>query len=101
MDVVCPVSGKKLRLKDLTPVKFTDAPEDSGSMFMDPLSKDMLANSSTIVVLKPTGDAMLMTTYLQCVKPDGHYNGAHTSRFCYVQVAESSALKPCRLQAVS
>jgi hypothetical protein len=75
MDVMCPVSGKKLRLKDLTPVKFTSAPEDSGGKFMDPLSKDILSNSSTIVILKPTGDAMLASTFKQCVEPDGQYEG--------------------------
>lgn len=96
MDVVCPVSGKKLRLKDLTPVKFTAAPDDSGSLFMDPLSKDMLTNSSTIVVLKPTGDAMLMTTYVQCVKPDGHYDGASAPIRC----AGAAHVDICNLYAL-
>jgi hypothetical protein len=76
MDVMCPVSGKKLRIKDLTPVKFTATPEGSGGRFMDPLSKDILTNSGTIVILKPTGDAMLLSTFKQCVEPDGQYEGA-------------------------
>jgi hypothetical protein len=75
LDVVCPVSGAKLKLKDLTPVKFTPAPDAADITFMDPVSKDILRNSSVIVVLKPSGDAMLEKTYKTCVKPDGTYNG--------------------------
>ena len=75
LDVVCPISGNKLRLKDLTPVKFTEAPGEAEHTYMDPVSKDVFTNSHEIVVLKPTGDVMLAKTYKHCVKPDGHYNG--------------------------
>ena len=77
MDVMCPISGEKLRLKDLTPVKFAVVPDGDGDEYMDPVSKDAFTNTSQIVVLKPTGDAMLAKTYKSCVQPDGHYNGAH------------------------
>jgi hypothetical protein len=78
MDILCPVSGKKLRLKDLTAVKFTPVPEGSEGQFMDPISQDAFTNSSHIVILKPTGDTVLAKTYRTCIKPDGHYNGVFT-----------------------
>lgn len=75
-DVLCPISGKKLRMKDLTAVKFTPADEGKDGEYMDPISLDVLRNSSTLVVLKPTGDVVLEKTYISCVKPDGVYKGA-------------------------
>jgi nitric oxide synthase-interacting protein len=75
MDVLCPVSGKKLRLKDLIDVHFTAAPEDSGGPFMDPVTNDVFTNSNHLVVLRPTGDVVLEKTYKTCIKPDGHFKG--------------------------
>lgn len=77
MDVLCPVSGKKLRLKDLVDVHFTDAPDDSGGPYMDPVTNDVFINSHELVVLRPTGDVVLAKTYKTCIKPDGHFRGAH------------------------
>ncbi|DBA91103.1 hypothetical protein WJX77_006701 [Trebouxia sp. C0004] len=71
----CPASGKKLRLKDLIPVRFTRVPEEDSGVFMDPVTKDNFTNASSLVVLKATGDVMLSETYKSCVKPDGKYNG--------------------------
>ncbi len=51
----CPASGKKLRLKDLIPVRFTRVPEEDSGVFMDPVTKDTFTNASSLVVLKPTG----------------------------------------------
>ena len=84
LDVTCPVTGNKLKLKDLTAVKFTPVPDGDGTQFMDPVTKDIFTNSSHIVVLKATGDAMLEKTYKSCVKPDGHYNGAFRPFCCII-----------------
>lgn len=52
----CPASGKKLRLKDCVAVKFTPVPEnESGSRYMDPVTKDTFTNASRLVVIAPTG----------------------------------------------
>ena len=51
----CPASGKKLRLKDLIPVRFSRVPEEDSGVFMDPVTKDSFTNASSLVVLKPTG----------------------------------------------
>ncbi|DBA91104.1 TPA: hypothetical protein ACH3X1_016068 [Trebouxia sp. C0004] len=51
----CPASGKKLRLKDLIPVRFTRVPEEDSGVFMDPVTKDNFTNASSLVVLKATG----------------------------------------------
>jgi hypothetical protein len=83
MDVPCPVTGKKLRLRDLTPVKFTPASDGADNSYVDPVSNDMLANSSRLVVIKPTGDVMLEKTYRTCIKPDGVYKGASLSNDYY------------------
>lgn len=75
MDVLCPVTSKKLRMKDLTAIKFTPASVDVPNSFMDPVSNDMLNNSSKLVAIKSTGDVMLEKTYKTCIKPDGIYKG--------------------------
>lgn len=93
MDILCPVSGKKLRLKDLVPVKFTPVSEDSDGQYMDAVTKDVLTNSSHIVVLKPTGDAVLAKTYKTCIQPDGHYNGVpHSSAAVRIHVSSATML---------
>lgn len=76
MDVLCPVTSKKLRMKDLTPIKFTPASDDVPNSFKDPLSNDALSNSNKLVAIKATGDVMLEKTYKTCIKPDGIYKGA-------------------------
>ena len=55
LDTVCPASGKKLRLKDLIPVRFTPVPEGSSGRHMDPITHDTFSNSMQLVVLRPTG----------------------------------------------
>ena len=55
LDTVCPASGKKLRLKDLTPVRFTPVPEGASGRHMDPVTHDTFSNSTQLVVLRPTG----------------------------------------------
>ena len=51
----CPASGKKLRLKDLIPVRFSKVPEEDSGVFLDPVTKDTFTNASSLVVLKPSG----------------------------------------------
>ena len=77
MDVLCPNSSKKLRMKDLVPVKFTRLPGGPEGRFayMDPVTKQTLTNKDSLVVLKPTGDVMRLETYRKVVKPDGAYGG--------------------------
>ena len=51
----CPASGKKLRLKDLIPVKFARTPEEDSGVYMDPVTQDTFTNARSLVVLRPTG----------------------------------------------
>lgn len=51
----CPATGKKLRLKDLTPVKLTRVREGEDGRYCDPVTGDTLTNSNKLVLLKPTG----------------------------------------------
>mmetsp|Transcript_5087 Transcript_5087/g.18521 ORF Transcript_5087/g.18521 Transcript_5087/m.18521 type:complete len:317 (+) Transcript_5087:189-1139(+) len=77
-DTVCPATGKRLRLKDLIPVKFTplpDADRESTGRFMCCVSHDVLTNAQQCVLLRPTGDVMLESVYNRVVKPEGRYNG--------------------------
>ena len=103
-DTLCPATGKKLRMKELTPVHFTrvpgDVPEEGGGRFMCPSCKEVsrallclpalarltpprpqtFTNVSRIVVLKCTGDALCEGCYTRFVVPDG--TGAHAARAC-------------------
>ena len=76
-DTLCPATGKRLRLKDLVPVRFTRTPdaEDGQGRFMCPLCKDAFTNVSRVVVLKPTGDAVGEECYRRFVEPEGAYDG--------------------------
>ncbi|KAL4451668.1 hypothetical protein ABPG75_007330 [Micractinium tetrahymenae] len=75
MSTTCPASGAKLKLKDLTSVRFTPVPDGGPHEYMDPITKDVFTNASRLVVLKPTGDVVLQETWDKCIKPDGHYGG--------------------------
>lgn len=55
MDAICPATGKKLKLKDLTSVNFTRVPEGEDGFAMDPITKDTFTNANRLAVLKPTG----------------------------------------------
>mmetsp|Transcript_32152 Transcript_32152/g.82337 ORF Transcript_32152/g.82337 Transcript_32152/m.82337 type:complete len:321 (-) Transcript_32152:241-1203(-) len=74
-DVLCPNTGKKLRIKELIPLKFTKVPEGETGRYMDPITKDTFSNKSVLVALKPTGDVILEATYKKLVKPEGNFNG--------------------------
>ena len=72
---LCPASGKPLKLKDLISLHMKRAPGGDEHDFIDPVSGDSFTNSSRLVVLKPTGDVMLMETFKRVVKNEGQYNG--------------------------
>jgi len=65
MNTYCPASGKRLRLKDLIPVRFTRVPDDEDGYAMDPVTKDTFSNANKLVVLKPTGDSPEFTLQLE------------------------------------
>jgi hypothetical protein len=55
----CPASGKKLRLKDCVAVSFTRTREGESGLYMDPVTLTVFTNSSKLVVIAPTGKAVL------------------------------------------
>lgn len=73
--IICPSCGKKLRLKDLTKINFTKISVGSKEKYIDPLTKKEMNNSSSLIVLKATGDVILEESYNVCIKPFGKYNG--------------------------
>lgn len=77
MRTICPASGKPLKLKDLVPLKLKvgATSRGEGREYVDPVSGDSLTNASRLVVLKPTGDVMLLETYKRVIKNDKQYNG--------------------------
>ena len=64
----CPASGKRLRLKDLSPVRFTRVPEGDTGLYMDPITKDTFTNADTLVLLKPTGESALQLNLVHCTE---------------------------------
>ena len=74
----CPITGKKLRLKDLIDVRFTRVPEsqqEEVQQFMCPVSRDIFGPTSKLVLLRPTGDVLLESSYNTAVKPEASYRG--------------------------
>jgi nitric oxide synthase-interacting protein len=79
----CPITGKKLRLKDLVDLKFTrvdggegaDAAAGGEGRYMDPITKDVFTNRSRLVCLRTTGDVFLHETFKKLVEPEGTYKG--------------------------
>lgn len=79
----CPMTGKKLRIKDLIPVTFTKTARELGILpsgkpgvkYIDAITKDLLTNRSRLVCLRPTGDVMLHATYKRLVERIGTHNG--------------------------
>ncbi|KAK0180656.1 hypothetical protein PV327_003019 [Microctonus hyperodae] len=76
--ILCPVSDKPLKLKDLIPVKFTEVcdPHDKKSLivkearYMCPITHDILANSVPCAVIKTTGDVVTMECVEKLIKKD-------------------------------
>ena len=65
MNTYCPASGKKLRLKDLIPIRFTRCAEDEEGFAKDPVTKDTFTNANRLVVLKCTGRNAQALAFLQ------------------------------------
>jgi len=74
-DTKCPTTSKKLRLKDLVPVKWTPVPTGEGGRYMCPILYKTFTNTTQILVLKATGDAISEDAYNRCIKKEGVYNG--------------------------
>mmetsp|Transcript_27056 Transcript_27056/g.90544 ORF Transcript_27056/g.90544 Transcript_27056/m.90544 type:complete len:311 (-) Transcript_27056:174-1106(-) len=77
--VRCPMSGEKLRAKQLVPVRFTPAPRKAGQVlsavdlserYVCPLSKKPIAKTATCVVLRPSGMVITKDSYNTIVKTD-------------------------------
>ncbi|XP_037044798.1 nitric oxide synthase-interacting protein homolog [Bradysia coprophila] len=76
--ILCPVSGKPLKAKDLIDVKFTlvKDPDDKKSLivkdnrYMCAVTHDILSNSVPCVVLRPTGDVVTLECYEKLIKKD-------------------------------
>eukprot|EP00747_Dinoflagellata_sp_TGD_P150179 gnl/TRDRNA2_/TRDRNA2_177085_c0_seq2.p1 gnl/TRDRNA2_/TRDRNA2_177085_c0~~gnl/TRDRNA2_/TRDRNA2_177085_c0_seq2.p1 ORF type:complete len:318 (-),score=-28.33 gnl/TRDRNA2_/TRDRNA2_177085_c0_seq2:530-1483(-) len=70
----CPITGKKLSLKDLTPLKFTKYTRYNDTNYIDPISEDVITNRSHIVCLRPTGEVMLYDSFKNFVEPEGIFH---------------------------
>ncbi|GLV32222.1 uncharacterized protein CBL_11821 [Carabus blaptoides fortunei] len=76
--ILCPVSAKPLKAKDLIDVKFTlvKDPEDKKSLivkenrYMCAVTHDILSNSVPCAVLRPTGDVVTMECVEKIIKKD-------------------------------
>lgn len=76
--ILCPVSMKPLRVKDLIEVKFTlvNDPDDKKSLivkenrYMCPVTRDILSNSVPAAVIRTTGDVITMECVEKIIKKD-------------------------------
>lgn len=87
---ICPITGAKLRLKDLIPLKFTRAPVDNhatepDTKYMDPISRDIFTNCSRLVCLRSTGEVILYDTFKKFVEPEETRNGFVTKDIIELQ----------------
>ncbi|KAK4877540.1 hypothetical protein RN001_010046 [Aquatica leii] len=76
--ILCPISGKPLKAKDLINVKFTPVndPDDKKCLiikenrYMCAVTHDILSNSVPCVVLKPTGHVITLECFEKIIKKD-------------------------------
>lgn len=76
--VLCPMTGKPLKLKDLIDVKFTEIkdPDDKKSLivkknrYMCAVTHDILSNSVPCAVIRTTGDVVTMECVEKIIKKD-------------------------------
>ncbi|EZA50087.1 hypothetical protein DMN91_006320 [Ooceraea biroi] len=76
--IYCPLSGNRLKMKDLIPVKFTliQDPDDKRShivkqaRYMCPITHDVLGNNVPCAVIKTTGDVVTMECVEKLIKKD-------------------------------
>ncbi|XP_022194209.2 nitric oxide synthase-interacting protein homolog [Nilaparvata lugens] len=77
-NVLCPMTGKPLKMKDLIDVKFTEVkdPDDKKSLilkknrYMCPVTHDILGNSVPCAVLRTTGDVVTVNCIEKIIKKD-------------------------------
>lgn len=75
LETKCPTTLEKLRMKDLVPIKWTKVRVGESGRYMCPVTFKTLTNTTSIVVLKPTGDALSEEGYKLAVEKEGSYNG--------------------------
>lgn len=77
--IFCPMSGKPLKMKDLINVKFTEIEDedDKGKSLIAkeeryrcPVTKDILRNTTGVVVLRPTGHVVTAECVEKIIKKD-------------------------------
>lgn len=76
--ILCPISQKPLKVKDLIEVKFTLAndPDDKKSLiakeirYVCAVTRDALTNSQQLAVLKTTGDVVTVDVVEKLIKKD-------------------------------
>ncbi|XP_055945585.1 nitric oxide synthase-interacting protein-like [Argiope bruennichi] len=76
--VLCPMSGKPLKIKDLVPVKFTEVktPHERKSLmsrnvrYMCAVTHDVLGNSVPVAVLRTSGNVVTMECVTKLIKKD-------------------------------
>lgn len=67
----CPMSGNRIRLKDLTPIKFELSKAKDGSpIYVCSVSKRPITHQKA-VLLKPSGIVVLESVYQDIIKPSG------------------------------
>ncbi|VDP11397.1 unnamed protein product, partial [Soboliphyme baturini] len=70
MKIYCPMSGKVLKFKDLTAVKFATANIDGEVKFLCAVSNDILTNSTPCAVLKTSGNVVTIDCVENVIKKD-------------------------------
>lgn len=86
--VLCPLSGRPLKIKELMPVKFTEMPEDSNNKkliarkvrYMCPVTHDALTNTTRCAYLKTRFSPNLYSFVFTGSKPEVYFlDSAHFS----------------------
>lgn len=78
LKILCPMSGRPLRVKDLMPVKFTPVANDDGRKsisvkeirYMCPITHDVLTNSTRCAYLKTSQNVVTMEAVEKLIKKD-------------------------------
>ena len=79
-DTKCPATQKKLRMKDLMDVKWTEVPKDGEKgaeeeRYMCPVTRKTFTNASQVMILKPSGVAVSEEAWKIVVSKEGAWDG--------------------------